>query len=690
MVSEKTNKLINETSPYLLQHAHNPVDWYPWSEEAFTKAKKENKPILISIGYSACHWCHVMEHESFEDEKIARLMNDLFVCIKVDREERPEVDQIYMTFVQMTTGSGGWPLNVFLTPELEPYYGGTYFPPEDRYGRASWQKILNMTSDFYHNQKESLNKNLTLINEAFERNMAKSQKHDLPKIDTIDNAVRSLSTIFDPKYGGLGGTPKFPAVQPLLFFLHYFKRTGKQDYLDMVTQSLIKMAEGGIYDQLGGGFARYSVDKKWLVPHFEKMLYDNAQLVPLYLDAYVITKNKFFLKIVTETLDFVDRELRSPEGGFYASLDADSEGVEGKFYIWDKSEIDELLGEKSPVFCDYFDVTEAGNFEGKNILHIQTDLKSTAYRYKKSESDVIKLLEECRKILLQRRSGRVRPGLDDKQITSWNALMLSAYAKSYQVIRKEKYKRIIEKNIEFIKTNLYKNKKLYRTFTKGKSQHEGCLDDYAFLIQALIDAYEALFKPEYLEWAKELLDFVNSNFWDNDNNGYFYTAKGQKHLIYRMKDDADQSIPSGAGVMALNNLRLYSITEDNNLVNLTEKLFETYGKQLRSNSYGYSSYLLALDYYLQKPLEIVLAGNDDKLINEFCKTIYNKYLPNKIVILTNEDDQSQIFSSSLINGKESLNNKVTAYICHNFACFKPMFSISEFDKQLNGYFNSLK
>jgi uncharacterized protein YyaL (SSP411 family) len=678
-----TNRLVNETSPYLLQHANNPVDWYPWGEEAFEKARTENKPILVSIGYAACHWCHVMEHESFENEETAKLMNDLFVCIKVDREERPDVDQIYMMFVQMTTGSGGWPLNVFLTPELEPFFGGTYFPPDHRYGRPSWQKTLKMASNFYHNEKESLNKNLNLIKEAYEKSMVESASENLPNNNTFDIAAKNLSKSYDMQYGGLGRAPKFPAVQPLSFFLRYYKSTGNKDYLDMVTYSLRNMAEGGIYDQIGGGFARYSVDNKWLVPHFEKMIYDNAQLVPVYIDAYLITKDDFYLRIVKETLEFVNKELKSEEGGFFSSLDADSEGEEGKFYVWEKSEIDELLGEHSAIFCDYFDVTENGNFEGKNILNIQTDLYSSAKRFNKTEKEVQKILNECSKILMKSRDKRIRPGLDDKVLTAWNALMLSAYARVYQVLRDEKYKTIIEQNIQFLKKNLYKNGELLRTHNKGKSQYSAYLDDHAYLIAALIDSYEALFNPEYLEWAKELLEFTNQNFWDDKNAGYFYTAPDQKNLIYRMKDDNDQSIPSGTAVMAMNNLRFYSLSEDATLVEKTERIFKKYADKFESNPYGFSSYLLALDFYLQKPQEIVIISQKGKSAIEYYESIFNNYFPNKIVVSMPQYTNLQIFTASLLQGKEPIDGKTTVYVCHNFSCSQPIFSIEEFESYLN-------
>ncbi len=682
-VQNQSNHLANETSPYLLQHADNPVDWYPWGEEALSRAKSEDKPILLSIGYAACHWCHVMEHESFEDPETARLMNELFICIKVDREERPDIDQIYMKFVQMTTGSGGWPLNVFLTPDQEPYYGGTYFPPEDRYGRPSWTRVLQSASNFYRNNKQKLKENIDTIKEEFKKSREEGSLSDIPDSDIMQSSARQLASLYDPRFGGIGRAPKFPAVYPLSFLLRNFKNTGNKDYLNMVTHTLESMAKGGIYDQVGGGFARYSVDEKWLVPHFEKMLYDNAQLVPLYLDAFMLSGNEYFKQIAIGTLSFVMRELLSPEGGFYSSLDADSEGVEGKFYVWEKSEIDNLLGaKKSEVFCDYYDVTENGNFEHKNILHIQTDIQSAAKRFNLSTDEVEKVLEESRKILLEARSKRVRPGLDDKILTSWNGLMLSAFARMYQVDRDEIYKKVIEENIAFIKNNLYADGHLLRTYNKDKAKYHAYLDDYAFLVQGLLDAYEALFNVEYLEWAHELLVYTNQKFWDDDKFGYFYTSSDQNELIERLKDEHDQSIPSGTAIMMINNLRFYSFTESKEFLDRAENILKRYGKRMVSNPYGYASYLLGFDFYSQKPKEIVLVIPQNSDAEKYYDTIFKTYLPNKVVITLKDDQTASTLSASLLQGKEPIQGKITAYVCHNFACSPPVFTTDELKKLL--------
>jgi uncharacterized protein YyaL (SSP411 family) len=674
------NNLAHETSPYLLQHADNPVNWYPWGEEALQKARDEDKPILLSIGYSACHWCHVMEHESFEDPGIAQIMNDLFVCIKVDREERPDIDQIYMNYVQMSTGSGGWPLNVFLTPDLEPFYGGTYFPPEPRYGRPSWKQILQKVSDFYHNEKDALKKNVQAVKDAFKQILDDQNPSDIPPADKLKTAAEDLEQLFDPQYGGLGSAPKFPAIQPLYFLLHYYKRSGQEKYLHIVSHSLQKMAEGGIYDQIGGGFARYSVDEKWLVPHFEKMLYDNAQLVPLYLDTYLINRNPLFLNIVRETLNFIMREMYSPEGGFYSSLDADSEGTEGKFYLWQKSEIDQILGTDSELFCAYYNVSSAGNFEGKNILHIQIPLTELAARFGLNEKETAEILERCEKKLLGQRELRIRPATDDKILTSWNALMLSAFARAYQTLRDEKYKQIIEKNISFIRDNLYRNKRLLRTYNKGKSQIDGYLDDYAFLIRALLDAYEAVFDISYLNWAIELTEIANQEFWDGENDGYFYTQSDRSDLFFRLKDEHDQSVPSASAVMLHNNLRLYSVTENDTLIQLGEKILQKYGNQMAGNPYGYASYLIGLDWYLTKPKEVLLLYSGKNIEHEYLTAIYNHFEPTKVVVVKLYDQEADVLSATLFAGKKLLNNQTTAYICHNFACSPPVTGIDQFKK----------
>jgi uncharacterized protein YyaL (SSP411 family) len=679
-----TNALIHESSPYLLQHAHNPVNWYPWNEQALTLARTADKPILLSIGYAACHWCHVMAHESFEDEQTAALMNGHFICIKVDREERPDIDQVYMTFVQMSSGGGGWPLNVFLTPAQQPFFGGTYFPPTDRFNLPSWRKVLVEVSRFYRQDKARLQQSIGLIEQAFVRNTTPDTL--VREIDSsiFTQAVEKIATLYDPQYGGFGSAPKFPAVQVMDFLLRHYHRSGDTRQLNMVTHSLRQMACGGIYDHLGGGFARYSVDSSWLVPHFEKMLYDNAQLAGLYLETFLETSDPFFLKITGETLDFVSRELRSEDGGFYSSLDADSEGIEGKYYLWDRAEVKSLLAENYPVFADYYDISSGGNYEGKNILHIQTDLTSTASRFNISEARAAQVLNDCRLKLFQARSRRNSPALDYKIITSWNALMLSAYAKSYQVLQDEKYRQIIIDNINFLHTQLFKNGQLLHTYSKGLAKHPGFLDDYALLINALWDAYEALFDINYLEWAKELLDYVHAHFWDENAAGYFYTSAEHAALIQRMKDEHDQSWPSATAMMLLNNLRFYALSGHPHLWQRSEQVLRVCAHDMAINPYAYSSYLIALDFFLHKPKEIIIALPDQEPAQQFYQTIFNYFEPNKVVFQLTPDQHSSLFSTALFKDKYPLDGKATIYFCHNNICSKPVCTVEELKQTLLG------
>lgn len=677
-----TNRLINETSPYLLQHAHNPVDWFSWGEEAFAIAKKENKPIFLSVGYSSCHWCHVMEHESFENEEIAKIMNDNFVCIKVDREERPDIDQVYMNYVQMATGSGGWPMSVFLTPDQKPFFGGTYFPPDDRYGRPGFKRLLLAMSNFYHNEKEELQKNLDKVDRVFigdgTNKQKGTEKRDLPTRQDWDSALEQLAGYYEPVYGGIGKAPKFPAVNVFSLFLREYRNSGQPQYLNMVEHTLQNMANGGIYDQVGGGFARYSVDEKWLVPHFEKMLYDNGQLVQIYLDTYLVTKNDYYLRIAEETLEFTLREMTSDEGGFYSSLDADSEGEEGKFYVWDKKEIDALLADEgAEIFDAFFDVSSTGNFEGKNILNVVTSFEQLSEKFNRPVDEIKKLINSGRKILLKEREKRIRPALDDKVISSWNGLMLSAFARAYQVTQKENYKKVIVKNVSFLKEKLMVDGKLMRTYKDGKAKYDAFIEDYAILTNALLDAYEAVFDPAYIAFAIQLNDYANTHFWDKQNGGYFTASDQQEKLIKRMKDASDNSTPSGGGIMLMNNLRLFSYTEKAEYYQMSENILKKYRPQFTNNPYGYGSYLAALDMYLEKPKEILIARKADQNIDEYLALLFKTYLPNKVVMVLSEGDDYSSLTASLVEGKKTIDGKVTSYVCQNFACSLPVFSVDE-------------
>ena len=675
-----TNHLIHETSPYLLQHAHNPVDWYPWGQEAFERAKKEDKPILLSVGYSACHWCHVMERESFENEAIANIMNERYICIKVDREERPDVDQVYMKFVQMTTGSGGWPMTVFLTPDRQPYFGGTYFPPEDRYGKPGFKRLLVQAADYYHNRKQDLAQNLQQFHHAFDRERWEHsrQTDSLPDLKDLQQAVEQLTRYYDPENGGIGSAPKFPAVQSFMLLLRAWKHSREEHYLSMVEHTLQKMAQGGMYDQLGGGFARYSVDARWFAPHFEKMLYDNAQLVTLYLETFQATHNPFYLRIAEETLNFVMRELRSAEGGFYSSLDADSEGEEGRFYLWTRAEVFHALDERdAALFCERYDVTEPGNFNGKNILHISKPIADLAASFHLSEAQVENSLQQSKKRLFERREQRVRPGLDSKALLSWNGLMLSAFARAFQITGNPAYKAVINENIRFVNSKMKQHNLLLHTYKDGQAKQEGFLDDYANYIMALIDTYEALNDPQLVQQAFDLTETVLQDFWDQQDGGFYYTSAKQETLIVRLKDDSDQSVPSGTGIMALNLLRLNALTGNETFLNQSENIFRTYASVYNANPYGYASHLVALDFYLNHPKECIILVPEHMDGREMTNIVFKTFLPNKTIVVQDPQHPNPLFSPDLFAGREIKDGKVTAYICQNFTCSLPVTTIAD-------------
>lgn len=683
-VSKFTNKLIEETSPYLLQHAHNPVNWYPWGDEAFSMAKKLDRPVFLSIGYSACHWCHVMEHESFENESIAEIMNENFINIKVDREERPDIDQLYMEYVQMTTGSGGWPMSIFMTPAQQPFFGGTYFPPIDKYGRPGFERILKAMADYYTNEKEKLLKNIAQVTQAYEQiEKSEKQEREIPDRQDWWQATDRLAKLYEPVNGGIGSAPKFPAVSVFSLFLRAYKIGGEPQYLNMVTHTLTKMANGGIYDQIGGGFARYSVDDQWLVPHFEKMLYDNGQLVQLYLDTYLTTGEVFYLNIAEEILSFVQREMLSAEGGFYSSLDADSEGEEGKFYVWEKKEIEEVLGKDADIFMHTFDVTEKGNFESKNILNRRSTLKETAKYFDQEEIEINKIIDNAKEALLEVRNKRIRPATDDKIISSWNGLMLSAYARAYQITRKEIYKNIILKNYALFKNRLINNGRLARTYKNNIIKYDGFIEDYAFVIQAFLDCYEGLFDADFLTIAMELAHYANAHFWDKDHAGYFTISDEQEQLIKKMKDAFDSSTPSATSIMLQNNLRLFYFSGENQLYQYAEEIIKMFGVSFRDNPYSYASYLAGLDLYLEKPQEIIIVKNQQQQIDDFLQLILNSYFPNKMLIVLSGEDNNQFLSLPLIANKKPLDGKVTVYVCHNFSCSLPIHSPAGLKKLLS-------
>ncbi|MGH7827589.1 MAG: thioredoxin domain-containing protein [Candidatus Binatia bacterium] len=674
METKHSNQLIQETSPYLLQHAHNPVDWYPWGEEAFQKAKSENKPILLSIGYSACHWCHVMERESFEDEQIAALMNELFVNIKVDREERPDLDEIYMNAVQMLTGRGGWPMTVFLTPEGKPFYGGTYFPPEDRYGVPGFPKILTGVANAYRQKPQEVQRSVNQILAALERmsgSATETQQTFSPEV--ITESAQQLAQAYDSNHGGLGKAPKFPNVGVYELFLRHYRRSKNERYLEMVTHTLRRMADGGIYDHLGGGFHRYSVDEKWLVPHFEKMLYDNAQLVRIYAQVYCATNNPFFKRIVEETTEYLLREMRHPGGGFYSTQDADSEGEEGRFFVWMPDEISRILGEEAgEIFCRMYDVSEHGNFEEKNILHPILTVEQTSKLFKRKEADIENLISTAKEKLFNEREKRIKPFRDEKILTSWNGLMLSGLAEAIKISRNPNYLGAANATVEFFFTQMFRDGYLLHVYKDDKAKLFGYLDDYAFLATGLLDVYEATLERSHLERALGLVDIMIREFWDDQDGAFFYTGKSHEQLIARSKPIFDGSVPSGNAVATQLLLRFYHYTARDDYLKKAEKVLRSYYDTMASQPFGFAHMLAALDFYLEKPKEIVLIGSrEDQVTADLLKNIHSLYLPNMTLQLASADQPLEKISP-LFAGKKQLDGKPTIYVCQNFTCSQPV------------------
>ena len=675
--AQHSNSLINESSPYLLQHAHNPVDWYPWGDEAFAKAKKEDKPVLVSIGYSACHWCHVMEHESFEDEATAKLMNERFVNIKVDMEERPDVDQIYMTFVQLTTGRGGWPMNVFLTPDKLPFFGGTYFPPNPRHGMPSWPQILTSIGEAWRERRDEL---LHSANEILGelRRVGLSEFSSAPlAAEQLDVAFQSFARSFDKTNGGFGGAPKFPPSMSLEFLLRYWKRTGNEEALEMVRFTARKMAEGGMYDQLGGGFHRYAVDAVWLVPHFEKMLYDNAQLIRIYLHLYQVTRDEFFKTVAVDTLDYVRREMLDASGGFYSSQDADSEGEEGKFFVWKPEEIVDLLGEEDArIFNFYYDVSEEGNFEGSNILHVSYTPEAAAKALKIQAPELVEILGRGRAKLFEHREKRIKPFRDEKVLTAWNGLMLAAFAEAAAVLDDADYLEIAKRNADFLIAQLQKDGRLLRTWKDGQAKLNGYIEDYANLADGLIELFEASGDIRYLTEAKRLADLMITEFWDEDSGGCFFTSTDHEELIVRNKDFHDNATPSGNSAAADVLLRLAKFYGEEKYERFGTTVLRLAAAQLKRYPQGFGRALSAMEFSLSRVLEIVVIGERS---NPLEREVFETYLPNSVVAVA-ERGSSEL---PLLADKSTLNGQPTAFVCENFVCQRPVTETSELIKLLS-------
>ncbi len=679
-----TNALINETSPYLVQHAHNPVNWHPWGDEALAKARTENKPILLSIGYSACHWCHVMEHESFENEDIARLMNDNFVNIKVDREERPDLDQIYMSAVQMMTGQGGWPMTMFLTPEGVPFYGGTYFPPDDRYNMPGFPRVLLSVAEAYRSQPEQVATTASSMLGELRRVGLAEESRDLLSIEGLDSAYRKIEANYDSANGGFGSAPKFPPAMTLEFFLHMHHGTGSAEAIEMVNTTCRKMAEGGMYDQLGGGFHRYSVDAKWLVPHFEKMLYDNALLSRLYLHLYQVTKDEFARRIASETLDYVVREMTDSGGGFYSSQDADSEGVEGKFFVWSRSEIVDSLGDAAAIFCDYYDATERGNFEDQNILHVNAPLETIAAKHSLPLEQAREIIETGRQKLFQLREQRIKPGRDEKVLTAWNGLMLASLAEASAILERPDYADVARANARFLLASLQRDGLLLRTYKDGEAKLNAYLEDYACLIHGLICLYESTGEFEWIGSAASLADKMIDQFWDDEAGGFFFTGKSHEQLIVRSKEWLDNATPSGNSIATLCLLRLALLTGNEYYRRHATTVLRLMANGIRRYPSAFGFALTALDFYLSSPLEIAIVGDTaDGRLKDLRRTLWATYLPNRIIALCTGDFDRAASQIPLLADRNTLQTQPTAFVCQHYTCQAPATTAQQFASQLS-------
>jgi uncharacterized protein YyaL (SSP411 family) len=676
-----TNRLLHETSPYLRQHAHNPVDWYPWGDEALQRAKQLDRPIFLSIGYSACHWCHVMEHESFENEEIAKILNDHFVSIKVDREERPDLDQIYMASVQMLTGSGGWPMSVFLTPDLQPFTGGTYFPPDDRYGRPGFKRLLLHIAEVWRTRRAEVEEAASQITGHL-RDFGRLEKEE-GELDAslLRQASSGLARAFDSRYGGFGQAPKFPHPMDLRLLLRCWKRFNDPHALEMVRFTLDHMAKGGIYDHLGGGFARYSTDERWLVPHFEKMLYDNALLVPCYLETFQATGEPFYREIVEETLGWVLREMTSSDGPFYSTLDADSEGEEGKFYVWTAAEIEQVLGkDEADLFSAVYGIEPEGNWEhNKNILHRVKTFEQYARLHGLSEADLRSRLDASRRKLFEVRSRRVWPGRDEKALTSWNGLMIGALAQAAQVLDRRDYADAAARAADFILTRMRgSDGRLLRTWSAGSEPKlNAYLEDYSFLLDGLVSLYEATFAPRWIEAALDLAEVMIDQFWDTADGGFFYTGRDHEALIARGKDPHDNAIPSGNSMAVTALLRLVKLTGRMAVQEKAETTLRLYRGLLAAHPLAAGQMLLALDFHLGPVQEIAIVGDPSaEDTRRVLRLLAGSYQPHRVLALKEPGSEEKKLDGllPLLAGKTS-QGPVTVYVCQNFACQAPLVGV---------------
>ncbi len=678
------NRLINETSPYLQQHAQNPVDWYAWDPEALERAKKENKPIFLSIGYSACHWCHVMEHESFENEEIAALMNENFVSIKVDREERPDLDSVYVEAVRLMTGSAGWPLSVFLTPDGKPFYGGTYFPPEDRGGMVGFSRLLKSVSEFYNTRRGDVVKATEQLLSMLRQSAAITHNEDPLTEEIMSEAFQALTTQFDRTNGGFGVRPKFPQPMILEFLYRYFLRTGNEEARLMADLTLGRMALGGIYDQVGGGFHRYSTDPFWLVPHFEKMLYDNALLVRLYLHGYQLTKQGIYQRIAEETLDYVIREMTDPAGGFYSAQDADSEGVEGKYFVWRPEEVKQVLGDdEGDLVCKFFDVTEVGNFEESNILHVPHKIEELAQQLGLTEEDLTTSIFDAQAKLLEVRQSRIAPDRDEKVLTCWNGLMLKSFAEAASILGEERFLQAAVKNADFILTHLRQDGKLLRSYKDGATKVPGFLSDYAFLADGLLALHEATFDRRWLDEAINLGEEMVRLFWDELTGVFYDSSKEHESLVMRPRDFYDNALPSSSSVAVEVLLRLAVLTGDQDYRRRASVALRAMREHMAKLPTGMGHWLCALDFYLSSPKEVVVVGpRTEEGTRSLLSEIFSPFLPNKVVLGQESDSGSSDEKFPLLQGRVLVDGKPTVYVCENYTCQMPVTSAEALAQQL--------
>ncbi|MGN6349884.1 MAG: thioredoxin domain-containing protein [Candidatus Nitrosocosmicus sp.] len=684
MEGKKPNSLINETSPYLLQHAYNPVNWYPWNEDTLNLAKKEDKPIFLSIGYSACHWCHVMAHESFEDNDIAKIMNEKFVNIKVDREERPDIDDVYQQACQIVNGNGGWPLSVFLTPDLKPFYVGTYFPKNSRYGMPGFGEILSQLDNAYHFRKNEINSTTSDFMNALKDS---SKNHSINKdleIDksVLDESALNLLNIADYSYGGFGTAPKFPNVSNLLFLLRYYDISNIEKFRDFVILTSEKILYGGIHDHLGGGFCRYSTDQKWLVPHFEKMLYDNSLLVILFSEVYQITKDVKFKIAVEKTLGYILRELLNQDGGFFSAQDADSEGEEGKYYLWTKKEVSSLI--ENPlhlnIFCEYYNISEGGNFEGKNILNIKYSYQFLSKKYGLDIDEIKSIIDESSLKLFNFREKRIKPQKDDKTILSWNALAISSFIKGYRITGNKTYLKTAKDAINFIENKMkLTNDSLYRIYKNDVSKIPAYLDDYSFYVNALLDLLEINPNIEYLNMIINYTDHLIKNFWDSNENNFYYTSSFHESLPIRNKILYDLAIPSGNSISISNFIRLYHVTGNRDYIDFAERMMKSSLSSAVENPFGFGCLLSSAYLYIKKPVEItVFSKNTYIKETPLLDFINTAFIPNGIFsIIDNECNLKSLEEYALFQNKSLLgrNDDEFVLMCKDFTCSPPIKDI---------------